>query len=75
MSTQLWILNPESSNPLELLETPYITQGGTPTVAYYEAEAVDVEGNSYTVRWDITDNDTEEASEACDWDAFTWEAK
>jgi hypothetical protein len=44
----------------------YVTQGES----YYFALGYDREGNAYRLIWEITNPDTEDESEACDWDEF-----
>jgi len=68
----------DSGKLIYLTQQAYITQGGTPTVCWYEAQAEsrttkddDGEPAKYKVRWDITNPDAEEAEGACEWDIFT----
>ena len=42
--------------------------GATYNGDWYEAHAVDADGNDYRVIWTEIDLETEDASEACDWD-------
>jgi len=56
---------------LYLTQYPYINQGGTPTQVFYQAHAIDDDGNSYMIFWDIINEDTEDESEACDWEDYT----
>lgn len=58
---------------LRLSDHPQITQGGTPTAAYYAANAVDRHGNEYVLTWDIVDDRAECAEDACDWEIFDCE--
>ena len=50
------------------------TEDGEPSVfvlqgSWFEAPAVDADGNDYTVYWDILDDwDSDDAGDACDWD-------
>jgi hypothetical protein len=46
--------------------TDYVISGET----YYFAAGYDRAGNSVRLIWEITDNETEDESEACDWDVF-----
>ena len=34
-----------------LRQHAYLTQGGAPTITWYEAAAIDAEGNDYVVTW------------------------
>jgi hypothetical protein len=49
--------------------TPYVVQGET----YYFAPGYDRAGNLVRLIWEITNNETEEESEAYDWDSFVAE--
>ena len=60
---------------LELTQEAYPTSGSFPVPGgetysgnWYEAHAVDADGNDYRVIWTEVDRDREDASEACDWD-------
>jgi hypothetical protein len=35
------------------------------------ADAIDVDGNLYRVKWEITNPDAEDGSDACDWDNYS----
>lgn len=35
------------------------------------ANAIDAEGNLYKVKWDVTNVDAEDGSDACDWEVYT----
>ena len=63
---------------IDLTQQAYITQGGTPTVCWYEAHAEsrtqkDEDGETvvHKVRWEITNPEADDAEDACDWDDFT----
>lgn len=43
-------------------------RGGTHDGKWYEADAVDADGNHYRVLWTEVDWSAEDASNACDWD-------
>lgn len=65
---------------IDIMQQAYITQGGTPTSVWYEAHATsrtrtddDGEPISYKVKWQITNDATDDESEACDWDDFDLE--
>ena len=54
---------------IDLVQNAYMQQGGSS--CWYEAAGEDREtGEDYKVRWAITNADTEDESEACDWDEF-----
>lgn len=62
---------------IDLQEDAYINQGGTPTKCWYEAHAEsrtrkDDDGDpiAYKVRWEITDRETENEEDCCDWGVF-----
>jgi len=62
---------------IDLTQNAYITQAGAPAECYYQAlgesrSRTDVDGEPvrYMVKWEIANPDTEDESEACDWDAF-----
>jgi len=46
--------------------TAYVVHGET----YYFASGYDREGNSVRLIWEITNKETEDESDACDWDVF-----
>lgn len=48
------------------LSNSYVVNGET----YYFARGYDREGNPVRLIWEITNRDTEDESEACDWDVF-----
>lgn len=58
---------------LWLLQQPFVTNSpkrydgdeGT-----YEADAMDADGERYRVLWDITNTETADESECCDWDDY-----
>ena len=57
---------------LTLTQHPYINGGEVHNSIYvlrdwYEAEAVDDNGNEYRVIWTIDNPDVEDESDACDW--------
>ena len=47
--------------------TAYVVNGET----YYFASGFDREGNAVRLIWEITNQETEDESDACDWDDFT----
>jgi hypothetical protein len=51
--------------------TAYVVNGET----YYFAQGYDREGNHVRLIWEITNTETEDESEACDWDEFTVEPR
>lgn len=51
--------------------TAYVVNGET----YYFAQGYDREGNQVRLIWEITNTETEDESEACDWDEFTVEPR
>jgi hypothetical protein len=56
---------------IDLVQLAYLQQGGTPTQTWYEAAGEDrATGDDYKIYWEITQSDTEDESEACDWDEF-----
>ena len=65
---------------MDLAQDAFINQDGTPPECYYMAYAysrskTDDDGDPivYKVRWEIENHETEDESEACDWDKFTVE--
>jgi hypothetical protein len=63
---------------IDMTQQAYINQGGTPTDCWYEARATsrtrrDADGDpvQYKVQWEITNSDTDDESEACNWDDFS----
>lgn len=52
-----------------LEQNPYL-DNIRPGVAGYVAEGYDRVGNHLRLIWEITNNETEDESEACDWDDF-----
>jgi hypothetical protein len=54
---------------LTLQQQPYCDlHDGVPT---YMASCVDEDGNDYKAYWEITDDETENEDECCDWDDYT----
>jgi hypothetical protein len=49
--------------------TPYMVNGET----YYVAHGYDRDGNDVRLIWEITNPNTEDESDACDWDEFVVE--
>ena len=56
-----------------ITQEPYVVGDGT----FYEANAIDVDGNDYMLRWRTTEewqsrniSEQEDESEACNWDVF-----
>lgn len=45
-------------------QDPYINDDGS----QYQAHAVDVDNNEYIIVWEVTNAETEDESEACNWD-------
>ena len=37
----------------------------------YKADAIDSKGNLYRVTWQVTDFETEDGENACDWEVYT----
>jgi|DEB0MinimDraft_6_1074348.scaffolds.fasta_scaffold04600_11 hypothetical protein len=67
----------DGNHLIDLTQNAYINQGGTPAECWYEARAEsrtrkDEYGEpvQYRVTWDIANPNTEDESEACDWDDF-----
>ena len=54
---------------LVLKQHPYIDQDSYGAVVY-RARATNAAGDHYELEWDITDPNSEDESEACDWDVF-----
>jgi hypothetical protein len=64
----------QDGKPYWLTQPAYVIGDGR----YYEAKAVDIEGNEYLLTWETTvewdnreDCDKGDESEACDWNVFT----
>ena len=55
----------KSISDLSLVQDAYIIND-----TQYYAEGEDVEGCLYSITWDITNHDTENEDEACDWDNY-----
>ena len=62
---------------IDMTQQAYINQGGTSTECWYEARATsrtrrDADGDpiQYKVTWEITDSNTDDESDACNWDDF-----
>ena len=51
-----------------LTQQPYID--GTNEAPHYSANGFDRAGNPVRLIWEITNRETEDESEACDWDVF-----
>lgn len=49
---------------LRTIQDPHITDDG----AQYVANALDAEGNEYIITWEVTNYETTDESESCDWD-------
>jgi hypothetical protein len=59
---------------LILQEDAWGPQGTNEEDAYYTAQAVDLDGNGFTIRWETKDDYSslnEDEGDACDWDKFT----
>jgi hypothetical protein len=59
---------------LILLEDARGPQGTNQEDAYYTAQAVDLDGNRFIIRWETNDDYSplnEDEGDACDWDKFT----
>lgn len=48
---------------LKTIDDPYINDDGT----HYNAYAADEKGNEYIITWKITDHETIDESEICNW--------
>jgi hypothetical protein len=51
-----------------LTQYPYLD--GTNDNPHYTADGYDFAGNPVRLTWEITNSETEDESEACDWDVF-----
>ena len=51
---------------LYLSQQAYISDDGLT----YEASAIDDDENNYKIYWDVTCQDADDESDACDWDDF-----
>ncbi|MCE3203399.1 hypothetical protein [Paenibacillus sonchi] len=49
---------------LRTTQDPHVSDDGN----QYIAEALDAEGNTYLVTWEVIDHETTDESSACDWD-------
>lgn len=49
---------------LRTTQDPHISDDGET----YKAHAVDVENNEYIITWEVTNAETTDESESCDWD-------
>lgn len=54
---------------MQTTDVPYVMQVGEELYAHemYNAPALDEDGNEYVIYWEITDAETTDESEACDW--------
>lgn len=46
-------------------QDPYVSDEGDT----YQAHALDAEGNEYLITWEVANGETEDESDACDWDS------
>jgi hypothetical protein len=49
---------------LRTTQNPYVSDDGE----FYNAHAVDQDNNEYQLTWVVTNHDTDDESETCDWD-------
>lgn len=68
MSTQNYGTVQHNDITITLTQQAYLQSNGNDN--WYQAAGIDADDNDYLIKWEITNPDAEDESDACDWTQY-----